>query len=75
VEVTCLFTNGRIEKTLMPLVQAGSVQRFRWAADQIPVGVVVDLKTGDELDTVDDLGGFTIPLGPYEARAVSIITA
>jgi hypothetical protein len=35
----------------------------------------VDLRTGDELDTVDDLGGFTIPMGAYEAKAVVIITA
>lgn len=47
----------------------------RVQSDRIPAGIVVDLATGDELDSVDDLGGFTVPIGPYEARALAILSS
>jgi hypothetical protein len=65
--------SGRTQVTVCNF--GGEDLSARVQADQIPAGVVVDLATGDELDSVDDLGGFTIPMGPYEARAVVIIPA
>ena len=65
--------SGRTQVTVCNF--GGEELLTRIEADQIPAGTVVDLGTGEELDTVDDLGGFIIPIGPYEARAVVIITA
>ncbi|HET7725327.1 MAG TPA: maltose alpha-D-glucosyltransferase, partial [Propionibacteriaceae bacterium] len=44
----------------------------RVQSEHIPDGRVVDLLSGDELDVVDALGGFTIAMAPYGARAVII---
>jgi hypothetical protein len=65
--------SGRTQVTVCNF--GGEELLTRIEADQIPAGTVVDLGTGEELDTVDDVGGFVIPIGPYEARAVVIITA
>lgn len=72
VEVTCVFTNGRVEKTLMPLVQAGTVQRFRWEAEQIPAGVrQVEVRAAFATAQTGEPGYFVMPngfLGTFRER-------
>lgn len=64
VEVTCIFTNGRVEKTLLPLVQTGTVQRFRWEADQIPAGVrQVEVRADFATAKTGEDGYFVMPNG------------
>jgi maltose alpha-D-glucosyltransferase/alpha-amylase len=45
----------------------------RVQSDQIPAGHAVDLADGTDVDAVDDLGGFTVPMGPFQARAMVIV--
>lgn len=45
----------------------------RVQSDQIPAGHVRDLADGAEVDRVDDLGGFTVYMGAFQARALVIV--
>ncbi len=45
----------------------------RVQSDQIPAGHALDLADGTEVDAVDNLGGFTVPVGPFQARALVIV--
>ena len=45
----------------------------RVQSSAIPAGHALDLSDGAEVDAVDDLGGFTVQMGPYEARALVIV--
>lgn len=54
---------------------SGDELSARIQSDKIPTGTAYDLATGAELGMVDDLGGFTLQLGPYGARVVAIRTA
>ena len=44
----------------------------RVQSEQIPVGRVFDLTTRRKVDTVDDLGGFTVTLPPFGGIATLI---
>ena len=39
VELVCTFIDGRVEKKTAPLVQDGSIQRFRWKRSELPAGL------------------------------------
>jgi maltose alpha-D-glucosyltransferase/alpha-amylase len=45
----------------------------RVQSDQIPTGHALDLADGAEVDAVDDLGGFTVQIGAFQARALVIV--
>ncbi len=62
--------SGRTQVTVCNF--SGEEHLARVQSDHIPDGRVVDLLTGDQIDVVDALGGFTIPMEPYGARAVII---
>ena len=38
-EVTCTYTDGRVEKKSVTLTQEGEIQKFRWKAGDIPAGI------------------------------------
>lgn len=64
VEMTCVFADGRTEKKTMPLVQEGSVQRFRWKADAIPSGLKqVELRPEFATAQSGQEGYFVMPNG------------
>ncbi len=62
--------SGRTQVTVCNF--AGEEHMARVQSEHIPDGRVVDLLTGDQIDVVDALGGFTIAMAPYGARAVIV---
>jgi len=38
-EVTCTYTDGRVEKKTVPLEQKDEIRKFRWKAGEIPAGL------------------------------------
>ncbi len=45
----------------------------RVQSEQLPAGTVVDLATGEPVGEVDDLGGFSVALGPFGGLALGVV--
>ena len=64
MEVTCTYADGRVEKKTNQLEQAGSVQRFRWKAEDIPPGLKsVELRPDFATAKIGEEGYFVMPNG------------
>ncbi len=64
MEATCTYTNGRVEKRTIPLVQEGRVQRFRWTAAEIPPGIRhIELRPEFATASTGEDGYFMMPNG------------
>ncbi len=62
--------SGQTQVTVLNF--CGELVEARVQASEIPTGRVIDLTSGLELGDVDELGGFSLPLGPYQAAALVV---
>ena len=62
--------SGQTQVTVLNF--CGELVEARVQASEIPTGRVIDLTSGMELGDVDELGGFSLPLGPYQAAALVV---
>lgn len=64
VAVTCTYTNGRVEKLVIPLLQEGTVLRFQWKRQEVPAGIkLIEVLPEFATATKGEAGYFVMPNG------------